>query len=236
MRWIFFADIPDRSICRMLESENKEVFEMEQNLAGGKGRCGALYIEATLSLSFFMFAMFTLLSVIQISYTQARMAAALDSAAKEIAEYTHIYYATGMAETFGGSDGASSNLFNDVADFLEGLGGNVGAVSEDLGQFLTGIGAAVRGDSLSQWLQSAAGKGLTKKLLEKNMVSRAGDTAQAFQKRNHITSMNLDGSKFLEDGGSDVFMRVNYDIQVIRLLQLDITLHMSHCAYARAWK
>ena len=63
---------------------------MEQNLAGGKGRCGALYIEATLSLSFFMFAMFTLLSVIQISYTQARMAAALDSAAKEIAEYTHI--------------------------------------------------------------------------------------------------------------------------------------------------
>lgn len=197
---------------------------------------GALYIEAALSLSFFMFAIFTLLSVVQISYTQARMAAALDSAAKEIAEYTHIYYATGMAETFNGSDGASSNLFNKVSDFLEGLGGDVSAVSGDLGQFLTGLGGALRGDSVSQWLQSGTGKWLTKKLLEKNMVSSTGDTADAFRKRNHIVSDNMDGSRFLEEQGSDVFMRVNYEIQVVKLLNIDIRLHMSHCAYARAWK
>jgi len=198
---------------------------------------GALYIEATLSLSFFMFAIFTLLSVIQISYTQARMSVALDSAAKEIAEYTHVYYATGLGETYNGSGGKSSELFNKLAEYLETLGGDVSMVSSDLGQFISGVGGALKGDSISQWLQSAAGQFLTKKLLEKNMVSFEGDTAEAFKKRNHIEGdINMDGSKFLEGGKTDVFMRVNYVIRVVRLLNIDITFQMSHCAYARAWK
>lgn len=197
---------------------------------------GALYIEGALSLSFFMFAIFTLLSVVQISYTQARMAVALDCAAKEIAEYAHIYYATGMAETFGSTDGASSNLFNELAGYLEGLGGDISSVNSDLGQFLTGMGGALKGDSISQWLQSEAGKWLTLKLLEKNMVNGTGDTAEAFKKRNHIIGkINMDGSKFLEGGKSDIFMQVHYDIQVVQLLNIDIDLHMSHCSYARAW-
>lgn len=198
---------------------------------------GALYIEATLSLSFFMFAIFTLLSVIQISYTQARMSAALDSAAKEIAEYTHIYYATGMGETFGSNDGKSSKLFHEVAGYLEKLGGSVSMVNNDLGQFISGVGSALDGDSISQWVQSAAGQWLTLKLVEKNMVSSAGDTPAAFKKRNRIEGdISLDGSRFLEEGSSDIFMRVNYVIKVIRLLNIDIELHMSHCAYAKAWK
>lgn len=59
---------------------------------------GAIIIEATLTLSFFMFAMITLLSVIQIAYAQSRMSVALCSATKSIAEYAHIYFATGMDE------------------------------------------------------------------------------------------------------------------------------------------
>ena len=51
---------------------------------------GAVIVEATLVLPFFMFAMYTLLSVIQITYTQARIAVALDSATKQAAESMHI--------------------------------------------------------------------------------------------------------------------------------------------------
>ncbi len=200
-------------------------------------QCGALYVEATLSLSFFMFAIFTLLSVIQISYTQARMAVALDSAAKELAEYTHVYYATGLGETFGSTDGKSSKLFNELAGYMEGLGGNISMLNSDLGKFISGAGGALKGDNISQWLQSAAGQWLTKKLVEKNMVSYVGDTVEEFKQRNRIVGdINMDGSKFLENGGSDVFMRVNYVVKVIRLLNIDIEFHMSHCAYAKAWK
>ena len=56
-----------------------------------------------------MFAIYTLLSVIQMSYAQARMAVALDSATKQVAEYTHIYFALGLDETFTGQGGASSD-------------------------------------------------------------------------------------------------------------------------------
>lgn len=210
---------------------------MDSQTVKPESQRGALYMEATLSLSFFMFAIFTLLSVIQISYTQARMAVALDSAAKEIAEYTHIYYATGMGTALSGSDGRSSGLFNELSDYLEKLGGDVSMVNSDLGQFISGVGDALQGDSISQWMQSAAGKWLTLKLVEKNMVSSAGDSPEAFKRRNHIEGeINLDGSRFLEKGSSDVFMQVNYVVRVIRLLNVDIELHMSHCAYAKAWK
>lgn len=110
-------------------------------------------------------------------------------------------------------------------------------VNSDLGQFISGVGDALQGDSISQWMQSAAGKWLTLKLVEKNMVSSAGDSPEAFKRRNHIEGeINLDGSRFLEKGSSDVFMQVNYVVRVIRLLNVDIELHMSHCAYAKAWK
>lgn len=66
------------------------------------------------------------------------------------------------------------------------------------------------------------------------MVSGLNDTPEAFMRRNHIISMDMSGSKFLE-GGNDVFMQVNYEIQVVRLLNLDITFQMSHCAFSQAW-
>ncbi len=200
------------------------------------GQKGALYIEATLCLSFFMFTIFTLLSVVQIAYTQSRVAVAMDSAAKELAEYTHVYYATGLAQTYNTGEGASSRIFNKVAEFLGDLGGDISAVHSDLGQFLTQAGSALAGDSIAQWLQTAAGKSLVKMLMEKNLGDGTPGSAETFMKRNHILSMDMNGSKFLEGGDADVFMRVNYEVQVVRLLNLDIKFRMSHCAYAKAWK
>ena len=58
-------------------------------------------------------------------------------------------------------------------------------------------------------------------------------------KRNRISNLNMDGSKFMESGkgstGKDIFMRVNYDIKVVQLLKIDVTFHLSHCSYTQAW-
>lgn len=195
---------------------------------------GALYVEGILSLSFFMFAIFTLLSVIQIAYTQARMGVALDCATKELAEYTHIFFATGLADTFDGEDGASSELFDQLSSFLNNIGSSAGLISSDLEEFITEAADALEGDSISAMLETLIGQKIARKLMEKNMVSGLDDTAEAFQQRNHIVSIDMNGSKFLE-GSNDVFLQVNYDIQVVQLFNIDIVLHMSHCAYAQAW-
>ncbi len=58
-----------------------------------KGReCGAIVVEATISLTAFMFAIFTILSLVNIYYIQAKMGVALNSAAKEISQYSYLYY------------------------------------------------------------------------------------------------------------------------------------------------
>ena len=54
-------------------------------------------------------------------------------------------------------------------------------------------------------------------------------------KRNRVKNLNMNGTKFLEQAGKEVFLRVNYDIEVIKLLNVDFSFHMSSCAYTEAW-
>lgn len=59
---------------------------------------GAIVVEATLSLTAFVFAIFTILSVVNICYIQAKMGVALDMAAKEMAQYSYLYFKIGVDE------------------------------------------------------------------------------------------------------------------------------------------
>lgn len=204
-----------------------------------KGQRGAVIVEASLALPFFMFAIYTMLSITQIAYAQARMAVALDSATKQVSEYIHIYFAMGLDEIITGEGGESSDLANGVSDFLQGVGSKLGTIDEELGQYVDEAGNALRGDSLAAMIQDLGGSVLVQQIMEGRMTDGPGDTAEAFMARNHIKNMNMAGSKFLEAGenssGKDIFMRVNYEIEVVRLLNLDITFRMSHCAYSQAW-
>ena len=203
------------------------------------GQRGAILVEATLALPFFMFAIYTILTIIQISYTQARVAVALDSATKQLSEYVHVYFAVGLDEKITGEGGKSSELANSVAEFLQDLGGVLGNVSDELGQFVDDAGNALQGDSLAAMIQNGVGQGLAEQMLKNNLRDSPGDTAEAFMRRNRIENLNMDGSKFLEAGegstGKDIFMRVNYDVRVVQLLNRDFSFHLSHAAYTQAW-
>lgn len=200
-----------------------------------KGQRGAIIVEATLALPVFMFAIYTLLSVVQIAYTQARVNVALDTATKQMAEYMNVYYATGMGETFSGTGGKSSEIADEVGEFLQDLGGELGSFNEGAGQYVNDAGQAVSGDSITDILKNLIGTHVVEQMLYNNLRDNTGDTYKAFMKRNRIENMDMDGSKVLEVGSHDLFMRVNYDVRVVRLLNLDYSFHFSHCAYAQAW-
>lgn len=196
---------------------------------------GAIIVEATISLSFFMFAMFTFLSVIQIAYTQSRMSVALSSATKEIAEYAHIYYATGMNEAATGSGGKSSELANEVADFIQNIGGHLGSIDGELGQYVSDAGTALSGDSLADLAKGTLGQALVLQMMKTNLVAGTGDTAEAFLQRNHVDGLDMMESKFLEGTSNDIFMRAKYSVHVVRLLNIDFSFQMSCWAYTKAW-
>lgn len=63
-----------------------------------KNEQGAIIIEAIISLTTYIFAIFLILSVVDICYTQARISMALNAAAKDISKYSYFYYKFGIDE------------------------------------------------------------------------------------------------------------------------------------------
>lgn len=57
---------------------------------------GSVTIEATISLSTFMFAIVTILTIVNICLVQARISYALNATAKELSQYSYLYSLTGI--------------------------------------------------------------------------------------------------------------------------------------------
>lgn len=91
---------------------------------------GALVIEATLSLSTFIFLIFTLLSITNIYYIQAKMSVALNSSAKEIAQYTYLYYKLGLDEVESAAQSATSDSRDTAIATIDGVQDLVEAFSD----------------------------------------------------------------------------------------------------------
>ena len=99
-----------------------------------KSEEGAVIIEATLSLTFFMFAILTIYSMFHVSMAQARIGAALNATAKEISQYTYVYDLTGLNDkqanlaAYGGSaESVLSDNLSEINGLFSALGGSAGA-------------------------------------------------------------------------------------------------------------
>lgn len=64
-----------------------------------KRESGSITIEATISLSAFMFAIVTVLTIVNICIVQARMSYAINMTAKEISQYSYLYSLTGLNDS-----------------------------------------------------------------------------------------------------------------------------------------
>ncbi|WP_297288822.1 TadE/TadG family type IV pilus assembly protein [uncultured Flavonifractor sp.] len=63
---------------------------------GKKGERGSISIEASISLTLFIFAMLGLLFFIRVSRVQAAVQYSINMAALDISQYTYLYYSTGL--------------------------------------------------------------------------------------------------------------------------------------------
>ncbi|MBE6961235.1 MAG: hypothetical protein E7445_02130 [Ruminococcaceae bacterium] len=64
-----------------------------------KTESGMITIEATISLSAFMFAIVTVLTIVNICLVQSRMSCAINATAKEISQYSYLYSLTGLNDS-----------------------------------------------------------------------------------------------------------------------------------------
>ena len=90
-------------------------------------------------------------------------------------------------------------------------------------------------------IKNKLGAAGARELFEKNIVSSSDPTEAdmaSIERKYHIVpdSMDFGDSKILESGSKDLFLQVDYDIEVLKLLSLDIKFHMRHVSYAKAWE
>lgn len=87
-----------------------------------KNQKGAIVVEATISLSAFIFAIFTILSIVDICFTQAKIGVALNTAAKEISQYSYLYYAFNVNELDASVHSGTQDSKQLAKDTIDGVG------------------------------------------------------------------------------------------------------------------
>lgn len=83
---------------------------------------GAIIIEATIILPFFMFAIITVLSIVNICFAQAKIGVAINETAKEISQYSYLYGLTGLNKKQAGLYAEGENARASVDQIAGGVG------------------------------------------------------------------------------------------------------------------
>lgn len=103
-----------------------------------KDEGGAIIIEAIIALTVYIFTIFTILSIVDICYTQARISIALNSAARDLSKYSYLYYKFNgdqfqqdVAAAAGDSKEMSKNIVTGSGNFINELTGTADVTNFD---------------------------------------------------------------------------------------------------------
>jgi hypothetical protein len=95
------------------EPHEKGGFPMQE-----KKERGAIVMEASIALTAFMFLILTLLQIVNIYYIQGRVGVALNAAAKDLSQYSFLYFKLGMndvdAAMSADTDGSRQSAYNTI--------------------------------------------------------------------------------------------------------------------------
>lgn len=206
-----------------------------------KSERGAVLIEAALSMTMFMFAMLTILSIYHVCLAQARIGAALNATAKEISQYSYVYSLTGLNDKqadIANQGGAAQAALSDNLSEVEGLYnafkgiGNVAiAVGEDTDSFL----AYTLNKGIDQVKGDACGL-MARGLMKKHFGSDPDGFLKGLGVEEGLEGLKFYKTRLFVNGkGDEIFLDVQYQITVIKLLNIDIKFNIEQCAKTKAW-
>ena len=235
---------------------------------------GAIVVEATIALTAFVFAIFTILSIVNIYFVQAKVAVALNGAAKEISQYSYLYYKMNVDEldkrvsdgteeyratteqTISGVDALIDSMgdaqngletgdfeqlmgaIQDGADNVSSLATTYGEHLKDPKAFIIGM-AKMAGSELVGEAKRYLGQVLAKTFMQKNLQAFTGDSADAFLRRcgvvDGMNGLDFNYTSMFTNGENQLQLVVTYDVEVIKLLDIDFTFTFRQMAKATVW-
>lgn len=202
---------------------------------------GAVVAEATIALTAFVFAIYLILSIVDICYVQAKMGIALNSAAKEMSQYAYLYDAFGLDEHMAGTgEGKSGELMESFSVVLDKISKGTSNFSQDISQMFAAGSAQAGNDTAAEYIKNFVGMGLAKQLVKKNLKSYEGEDPDAFLKKCHVKD-GLDGLNFINTtfltnvDQNEISVIVSYEVEVVRLLDTRYTFNFVQRAETKAW-
>jgi len=209
-----------------------------------KSERGAIIIEATLSLTFFVFAVMTLYTMYHVSLAQARIGTALNATAKELSQYAYIYDLTGLNEkqsSLASKGGAAQSILNDdlsqINDFYDAIGGIADSTVSIVGD--AGNAESFLYYMLNEGVDAAKGVAvgeIARGLMKKNLGANPDKFLRGLGIENGMQGLSFGKSRFFVSGQEDeIILNVRYQITVIKLLDFDMKMNFELTAKTRAW-
>lgn len=208
---------------------------------------GAIIVEATISLTAFMFVIVTVLSIINIATAQAKIGVAVNETAKDISQYTYLYGLTGLnsKQASLSQQGQAARTTIDTA--INQSDNALDAIST-LSDFVTdpelqsSLWALVK-NGAAEGLKSFAADKIVRALVEDRLKSTSEGSAEAYLKHLGVVPKNgsyLKGISFYKtvicaNGTNEIKVVADYEVRVLRLLGIDIKFHFTQCASTKAW-
>ena len=103
------------------------------NKKENKKENGAIVVEATIAFTTFIFCILTILMIIDVAYVQAKVGTALNMSAKEMSQYTYLYYRLKFDQVYDASARASKDskeLARETSDSINELWGSMNTITD----------------------------------------------------------------------------------------------------------
>lgn len=113
---------------------------------------GAIIIEATMSLTIFMFFIVTVLTIVNICYVQSKMGIAINETAKELSQYSYLYGLTGLNERQQALAEQGQAANESMTEIIDGVGGLMDAVEDTKKEVVSGYQNAASGNFSTEQL------------------------------------------------------------------------------------
>ena len=143
-----------------------------KRLKNVRNESGAIIIEAIIALTVYIFTIFTVLSIVDVCYTQARISIALNSAAKDLSKYSYFYYKFNLDEGQQAIKDASGNSLDMTESIINATGGFM--------QDVAGLASVTDYDSLRSNLDTITESGNTLSDSVNTMADSFADDPKAF--------------------------------------------------------
>lgn len=207
-----------------------------------KNQEGAIVIEATISLTFFMLVIVTVLAVVNICLAQAKIGILIHGVAKDLSNYTYIYTMAGLDEkekNVSKKADYSRKKVEEIANNTDDVLGTIEKIGDAVfdKEFWTSM-VNLLGEQAIQEVKGSAIDKVCKSVAEKRLTS-SGNSADDYLKKigieKGLAGLDFRKSEFCAGGGDDIKIIVRYDVHALKLLNIDFDFHFEQCAYTKSW-